>query len=80
MLILKDVYPNKWYERNEYKRGESAGVYDLMALAVMSPAVLADTAGVGQAVARKAIQAARDLLELGFQAAIGKLLPNPVFG
>jgi Fe-Mn family superoxide dismutase len=29
MLILKDVYPNKWYERNEYKRGESAGVYDL---------------------------------------------------
>jgi DNA repair protein RadA len=45
---------------------EAAGIYDLMGLAVMSPAVLADTAGVGAAVSRKAIQAARDLLELGF--------------
>ena len=46
---------------------ESAGIYDLMSLAVMSPAVLADTAGIGVAVARKAIQAARKLLDLGFQ-------------
>ncbi len=46
---------------------ESAGIFDLMSLAVMSPAVLADTAGVGSAVARKAIQAARNLLDLGFQ-------------
>jgi DNA repair protein RadA len=46
---------------------ESAGVYDLMSLAVMSPATLSDTAGVGAAVARKAIQAARELLDLGFQ-------------
>lgn len=45
---------------------ESAGIYDLMALAVMSPAVLGDTAGVSASVARKAIQAARDMLELGF--------------
>jgi len=37
---------------------ESAGIYDLMSLAVMSPNVLADVAGVGAAVARKAIQAA----------------------
>ena len=44
---------------------ESAGIYDLMSLAVMSPTVLADAAGVGPAVARKAIQAARNLLELG---------------
>jgi len=46
---------------------ESAGIYDLMSLAVMSPASLADVAGVGAAVARKAIQASRDLLDLGFQ-------------
>src|SRR4030042_186009 len=46
---------------------ESAGVFDLMSLAVMSPNSLADTAGVGAAVARKAIQAARKLLDLGFQ-------------
>lgn len=46
---------------------ESAGIFDLMSLAVMSPATLADTAGVGTAVARKAIQAARNLLDLGFQ-------------
>ncbi|MBT3405471.1 DNA repair and recombination protein RadA [archaeon] len=45
---------------------ETAGVYDLMSLAVMSPAVLSDTAGVSAGVARKAIQAARDLLDLGF--------------
>jgi DNA repair protein RadA len=45
---------------------EGAGVYDLMALAVMSPSALSDLAGVGQAVARKAIQAARNLMKLGF--------------
>jgi DNA repair protein RadA len=44
---------------------DGAGVFDMMSLAVMSPAVLSDTAGVS-AVARKAIQAARDMLELGF--------------
>ncbi len=45
---------------------ESAGVFDMMGLAVMSPAALADAAGVSSAVARKAIQAARSALELGF--------------
>jgi DNA repair protein RadA len=45
---------------------EAAGIYDLMSLAVMSPASLADTAGVGEAVARKAIQASRNMLDLGF--------------
>src|SRR3989344_4970217 len=45
---------------------ESAGVFDMMSLAVMSPASLADAAGVSTAVARKAIQAARDMLNLGF--------------
>ncbi|MFW6225873.1 MAG: LAGLIDADG family homing endonuclease, partial [bacterium] len=45
---------------------ESAGIYDLMSLAVMSPANLAEIAGVGAAVARKAIQASRGLLDLGF--------------
>lgn len=45
---------------------ENAGVYDLMSLAVMSPASLGDAAGVSGAVARKAIQAAREMLDLGF--------------
>ena len=45
---------------------ESAGIYDLMSLAVMSSAALSDAAGVSPAVARKAIQAARDMLDLGF--------------
>ncbi len=45
---------------------EAAGVYDLMGLAVMSPSDLAEMAGVGAAVARKAIQAARDMMQLGF--------------
>lgn len=46
---------------------ESAGIFDLMALAVSSPATISDASGVSPAVARKAIMAARDLLDLGFQ-------------
>jgi len=49
---------------------ESAGVYDMMSLAVMGPAELSDAAGVSPAVARKAIQAARGMLDLGFQTGI----------
>jgi len=45
---------------------ESAGIYDMMSLAVMSPTVLGDAAGVSPAVARKAIEAARKILDLGF--------------
>jgi len=45
---------------------EAAGVYDLMGLAVLSPAMLSEMAGIGEAVARKAIQAARNMLNLGF--------------
>ena len=45
---------------------ESAGILDLMSLAVASPASIADAAGVSPAVARKAIQAARSMLDLGF--------------
>jgi len=45
---------------------ESAGIYDLMSIAVMTPSDLADIAGVSPAVARKIIQAARKMLDLGF--------------
>lgn len=45
---------------------EAAGIYDLMGLAVMTPSDLAELAGVGTAVARKAIQAARTMMNLGF--------------
>src|SRR3989338_5829214 len=47
---------------------EAAGVYDLMGWAVMSPVSLAEMAGVGEAVARKAIQAARGMMNLGFMS------------
>jgi DNA repair protein RadA len=46
---------------------EGAGIFDLMSLAVSSPAVISDASGVSPAVARKAIQAAREMLDLGFQ-------------
>ncbi len=49
---------------------ESAGVYDMMSLAVMGPAELSDAAGISAAVARKAIQAARGMLDLGFQTGV----------
>ena len=44
---------------------EAAGIYDLMSLAVMGPSELGELAGVGAAVARKIIQAARKMLDLG---------------
>lgn len=49
---------------------EAAGVYDLMGLAVMSPPALSEMAGIGEAVARKAIQAARGMMNLGFMDGI----------
>ena len=45
---------------------EDAGIYDLMGLVVMSPKNLSDLAGLSEAVARKAIQAGRKMLDLGF--------------
>jgi DNA repair protein RadA len=45
---------------------EAAGVYDVMGLAVLSPSALAEMAGMGEATARKAIQAARKMMSLGF--------------
>jgi DNA repair protein RadA len=45
---------------------EGAGILDLMSLAVASPAIISDASGISPAVARKAIQAARDMLDLGF--------------
>ncbi|MEM4181931.1 MAG: DNA repair and recombination protein RadA [Candidatus Pacearchaeota archaeon] len=45
---------------------EAAGIYDLMGLAVLGPSELAELAGLGEASARKAIQAARKMMNLGF--------------
>ena len=45
---------------------EAAGIYDLMGLAVLTPAQLSETAGMSEAVARKAIQASRKMMDLGF--------------
>ena len=45
---------------------ESAGIFDLMSLAVASPSELAEIAGVSPAVARKIIQASRGMMKLGF--------------
>jgi len=46
---------------------EDAGIFDLMGVAVMSPTELSEIAGLGEAVARKAIQASRKMMNLGFQ-------------
>ncbi len=49
---------------------ESAGIFDLMGVAVLGPKELSETAGLGEAAARKAIQAARKLMDLGFQSGL----------
>ncbi len=46
---------------------ESAGVFDLMGVAVLGPKELAEISGLGESAARKAIQAARKMMDLGFQ-------------
>jgi DNA repair protein RadA len=48
---------------------EAAGIFDLMGLAVLGPSELAELAGLGEAAARKAIQAARKMMDLGFSSA-----------
>lgn len=46
---------------------ENAGIYDLMGIAVLTPVELSEMTGIGETVARKAIQAARKMMNLGFQ-------------
>jgi len=48
---------------------EGAGCTDLISIAVLGPAELSNISGVSEAVARKAIQAARKMLNLGFEDA-----------
>lgn len=47
----------------------AAGIDTLLAVAVSSIGVLTEEAGVSESVARKMIQAARDMLEMGFETA-----------
>lgn len=47
----------------------SAGIDSLLAIAVSSIGNLADTAGVSESVARKMIQASRDMMDMGFETA-----------
>jgi DNA repair protein RadA len=46
---------------------EAAGIFDIMGIAVLGPKELSEMAGLGEAVARKTIQAARKMMDLGFQ-------------
>jgi DNA repair protein RadA len=46
---------------------DAAGIFDVMGIAVLGPKELAEMAGLGEAVARKVIQAARKVMDLGFQ-------------
>lgn len=52
---------------------ESLGYRDLMSLAVASPAELVDSVGMGDAVAKKVIAAARASLEMGFESGVDLL-------
>jgi len=49
---------------------EAAGIYDLMGVATLTPPALSVLSGLGESVARKAIQAARDMLDLGFMSGV----------
>ncbi|MFT4244229.1 MAG: DNA repair and recombination protein RadA [Candidatus Woesearchaeota archaeon] len=48
---------------------EAAGIDTLLAVAVSSIGILTNEAGVSESVARKMIQAARDMLDMGFDTA-----------
>lgn len=45
---------------------EAVGIYDLMGIATLTPPALSELTGLGESVSRKAIQAARGMLDLGF--------------
>ena len=49
---------------------EAAGIFDLMGIAVLGPKELSEMAGMGEAAARKAIQASRKMMDLGFQSGL----------
>ena len=49
---------------------EAAGITDLMSIAILAPAELGSVSGCSEAVARKAIQAARKMLSLDFEDGI----------
>jgi len=49
---------------------ESAGIFDLMGIAVLGPKELSNMAGIGESIARKAIQASRKMMDLGFQSGL----------
>jgi DNA repair protein RadA len=49
---------------------EAAGIFDLMGVAVLGPKELSEMAGLGEAAARKTIQAARKMMDLGFQSGL----------
>jgi DNA repair protein RadA len=49
---------------------ESAGIFDLMGVAVLGPKELSEMAGMGESAARKAIQASRKMMDLGFQSGL----------
>ena len=49
---------------------EAAGIFDLMGVAVLGPKELGEMAGLSESVARKVIQAARKMMELGFQSGL----------
>ena len=46
---------------------EAAGIFDLMGIAVLGPKELSGLSGLGEPAARKAIQASRKMMDLGFQ-------------
>ncbi len=47
---------------------KDAGFDNLLSIAVSSPGVLAEAAGVGEAVARKMIQTSRNAMDMGFES------------
>jgi len=46
---------------------EAGGIFDLMGIAVLGPKELSNISGLGESAARKAIQASRKMMDLGFQ-------------
>ncbi len=83
MVIKKELKEKKKFSEKDIKisdlpgigpaaveKLEAAGIFDLMGIAVLGPKELGDVAGLGEAVARKVIQASRKMMDLGFQSGL----------
>ena len=66
---IKDVADLPGVGEKTAEKLKEAGFLDMMSIAAAAPSELSNAAGLGEATSEKIIEAARDVLDLGFESA-----------